>query len=129
VSLKKIANVSKTSLQALQQSLQQAQDQNQGHHRKDQLPLLSHTRSLILLKQRYEASNHSPQTPSNKPGILPTSSPDPERGTGFVPIGIIPGQKIDKFNKELSGLCQSCYYLQAYFWCHGGSIYECSYRG
>jgi G patch domain-containing protein 1 len=30
------------------------------------------------------------------------ASPDPERGTGFVPIGIIPSQKIDEFNKELS---------------------------
>ena len=30
------------------------------------------------------------------------ASPDPGRDIGFVPIGIIPGQNIDAFNKELS---------------------------
>jgi len=30
------------------------------------------------------------------------ASPDPDREIGFVPIGILPGQKINEFNKELS---------------------------
>jgi len=30
------------------------------------------------------------------------ASPDPGRDIGFVPIGIIPGQKIEEFNKELA---------------------------